>query len=42
MGLQTGTATMEKGVEILQKTNNRVAIWPEIPGQKYNSKRYTH
>ena len=26
VGLQSGTATMEKGVEILQKTNNRVAI----------------
>ena len=31
VGMQIGTASMEKGIEILQKTNNRVAMWPEIP-----------
>ena len=26
VGMQIGTASMEKGIEILQKTNNRVAM----------------
>ena len=46
--MQTDVATMENGMEVPQKANNRVAIWSSnptpghIPRQNYNSKRYMH
>ena len=41
-------ATLENSMKVLQKTKNRIIIWSSnstpghIPGQNYNSKRYTH
>ena len=31
VGMQTGTVTMENSVEIPQKTENRIVIWPRNP-----------
>ena len=46
VGLETGSATMENGMEVLQKTKNSIAICPSDPtprhisGENSNSKRY--
>ena len=40
MGVETGAATMENGMEISQKIKNRNAIWSKYPTTGYLSKEY--